>query len=353
MGNDHLDAQTAARLIKRAVALTGGRAALAVSLGVRVSDLDIWIDARTFPPQAVFEKILEVILDAADGRPAAAPGRPADAEPPRGRVLVADNRMSFSAVARILGDEFSLVPAHTVTDALDILQGAAVAGVRGVDAVLCGQHFEGSQMLHFLQCVKAYPGTRDLPFICYRGMPTQLSDAGLGAVRETCEALGAMAYVDLAYPDKPGGEPRSVDFLEAVRAAVRLRIDPHALRILIADDNPDAAHMLAVLLRMAGHQVRKANTGREALAAGESFAPGVVILDIAMADMSGYDLARSIRATSWGRQATLIAVTGYAGAENAARSFAAGFDHHFAKPVTLAELSAAFPRPGGDATTSV
>ena len=350
MGNDHLDAQTAARLIRRAVALTGGTAALAASLGVRVSDLDIWIDARTFPPQAVFEKILEIILDAADGRSAVPSGEPGAS---RGRVLVADNRMSFAAVARILGDEFSLVPAHTVTDALDILQGAAAAGIRSVEVVLCGQHFEGSQMLHFLQCVKAYPGTRDLPFICYRGMPTQLSDAGLGAVRETCEALGAMAYVDLAYPDKPGGEPRSVEFLEAVRAALRLRIPPHALRILVADDNPDASHTLAVLLRMAGHQVRKASTGRQALALAQSFAPRVVILDIAMPDMSGYDVAREIRATSWGRQVTLIALTAYAGPENAARSFAAGFDHHFAKPVTLEELSAAFPRPGGDATTSV
>jgi CheY-like chemotaxis protein len=353
VGNDHLDAQTSARLIKRAVLLTGGRAALAATLGVRESDLEIWIDAKTFPPQAVFEKVLTVILDAADRRPAPPSAERALAERPRDRVLVADNRMSFAAVARILGDEFSLVPAHTVTDALDILQGAAVAGMRSVDAVLCGQHFDGSQMLHFLQCVKAYPGTRDLPFICYRGMPTQLSDAGLGALRETCEALGAIAYVDLAYPNKPGVEARAVEFLEAVRAAVRLRVRPQALRILVADDNPDAAHTLAVLLRMEGHEVRKVNRGREALAAGETFAPSVVILDIAMPDMSGYDVARSIRETAWGRRATLIAVTGYAGAENAARSFAAGFDHHFAKPVTLAELSKAFPRPRGDEATPV
>src|SRR6185295_12042831 len=139
--------------------------------------------------------------------------------------------------------------------------------------------FEGSQMLHFLEVVKAYRPTSHIPFICVRALSTQLKDEGL-AVREACEALGALAYVDLAHREsKQGAEAASVGFRDAVHAAVRLPKDIQGLRVLVADDNADAAHTLTVLLRMAGHHVQKAGSGADALRIAQEFRPRVVVLD--------------------------------------------------------------------------
>jgi signal transduction histidine kinase/ActR/RegA family two-component response regulator len=105
-----------------------------------------------------------------------------------------------------------------------------------------------------------------------------------------------------------------------------------ARRILIVDDNVDAAESLALLLRLSGHEVRLAHNGPEALQEVEAFQPEVVLLDIGLPGMSGYEVARSLRQHSASRQVMLIAVTGY-GQEDRRRSEEAGFDHHLTKPV--------------------
>ena len=202
MGNDHLDAQTSARLLKRALAIKGTREKLAEALGVHPQDLAQWLAGQSFPPQGIFEKVLEIILDEGKAAPAAA----ASAEPSRPRVLVADSPEGGAAIARILGEEFTLVRVHTLTDGLDLLQNAAVAQHQGIDTIICGQHFEGSQRLRFLECVKAYKATGAIPFIGYRALPTHLGDTALAAMREACEALGALAYIDL--PDRERHAPR-------------------------------------------------------------------------------------------------------------------------------------------------
>src|SRR5205823_9894303 len=94
-----------------------------------------------------------------------APARVASApEAGRPRVLVADSPEGCTVLARVLGDEFALTRVHTLVEALDLVQSSAVA-TRGVDAIVCGQHFEGSQMLRFLECVKAYKPTAPIPFV--------------------------------------------------------------------------------------------------------------------------------------------------------------------------------------------
>ena len=111
-------------------------------------------------------------------------------------------------------------------------------------------------------------------------------------------------------------------------------------RILIADDNRDAADSLGMLLELAGHDVEVAYSGGAALATGESCRPDVAILDIGMPDMSGYEVARAARHEPWGKSAYFIALTGWGQATDKERAIAAGFDRHLTKPIDADLLSA-------------
>jgi CheY-like chemotaxis protein len=104
-------------------------------------------------------------------------------------------------------------------------------------------------------------------------------------------------------------------------------------RILLADDNRDAAESLAIILRLEGHDVELAHDGLSALQAYERIRPDVALLDIGMPKTNGYDVARQIRATPDGRGVMLIAITGWAQDSDKAQSRAAGFDHHLTKPI--------------------
>jgi CheY-like chemotaxis protein len=103
-------------------------------------------------------------------------------------------------------------------------------------------------------------------------------------------------------------------------------------RILLADDNRDAAESLAILLRLEGHEVELAHDGDAALRLYAQHHPDVALLDIGMPGKNGYEVARQIRSNG-GKQVLLIAVTGWAQDTDKAQSRAAGFDHHLTKPV--------------------
>ena len=111
-------------------------------------------------------------------------------------------------------------------------------------------------------------------------------------------------------------------------------------RILVADDNPDAAESLATLLELKGYEVRIARDGPEALQAAAEYQADAIFLDIAMPRLNGYDAARRIRHEPWGRRVTLIAVTGWCQEQDIQRSRDAGFDHHLTKPMNFARLDA-------------
>src|SRR5260221_415754 len=186
VGNDQLDAQTSARLLKRALVIKGTREKLAEALGVHPHDLALWLAGKAFPPQAIFEGVLEIILD------------------------------------------------------------------------------EKKSAAH------------------------------------------------AALPDREhraGAEKAAVEFRDAVRAAVQMKSAEHGLRILVVDDNADAAHTLTALLRMAGHEVQKAASGAEALRVGAQLKPDAAVLDIGMRDMSGYVLAQRIRREPWGTAGPVEPVT--------------------------------------------
>jgi CheY-like chemotaxis protein len=111
-----------------------------------------------------------------------------------------------------------------------------------------------------------------------------------------------------------------------------------SLRILIVDDNRDSAASLGMLLQLLGNDIRTAHDGLEALGMASDFRPEVVILDIGLPKMNGYDVAQRIRQQSWGKEIILIAMTGWGQEEDKRRSREAGFDHHLVKPLDPAVL---------------
>ena len=119
-----------------------------------------------------------------------------------------------------------------------------------------------------------------------------------------------------------------------------------ARRVLVVDDNEDAATSLALLLGLRGHETRAAFGGVAGLHAADEFRPDAVVLDIGMPDLDGYDTARRIRATGWGATVVLIAQTGWGQADDRQRSFAAGFDHHLVKPVDVETLERLLTKQG-------
>lgn len=109
-------------------------------------------------------------------------------------------------------------------------------------------------------------------------------------------------------------------------------------RVLIVDDNVDAADSLAALLGIYGYVAYVAYSGLEALAVGEVVQPQFVILDIAMPRMDGYEAARQMRERPWGRQARLVALTAWDDDDTRRSARQAGMELYFAKPVVFDEL---------------
>ncbi|MBD8529804.1 MULTISPECIES: PAS domain-containing protein [unclassified Massilia] len=119
-----------------------------------------------------------------------------------------------------------------------------------------------------------------------------------------------------------------------------LQAGPHGLRILIVDDNADAAAMLAMLLEASGHQVAVEHDARKGLARAQADQPDACLLDIGLPDMDGNELARRLRALPETAGTLLIAVTGYGQEADRQRTAAAGFDHHLVKPLDPKQLFA-------------
>jgi PAS domain S-box-containing protein len=115
--------------------------------------------------------------------------------------------------------------------------------------------------------------------------------------------------------------------------------EPHqALRVLVADDNADAAASLSMILQMNGHEVRTAYDGQEAMQIAESFQPDVALLDIGMPVLDGFEVCRRLRERPQSRDMLIVALTGWGQTEDKQRSEEAGFDQHLVKPADIREL---------------
>jgi CheY-like chemotaxis protein len=109
-------------------------------------------------------------------------------------------------------------------------------------------------------------------------------------------------------------------------------------RVIVVDDNVDAATSLATVLERAGHEVRTVFNGNDVLAAAEEFHPDCIVLDLNLPGMDGVEVGRRLRTLPWGRDVSLIALTGMGQATDHARTRAAGFNHHMTKPVEPDEV---------------
>ncbi len=168
---------------------------------------------------------------------------------------------------------------------------------------------------------------------------------GLSLVRGLVELHGGSVE---ARSDGPGLGSEFIVRLPVAEAPVnaslpsssngKIHHDEQRRQILVVDDNVDAADSLAEMLQMAGHTVRIAHDGLEAVQAAAIFHPEVVFCDIGLPKMNGYDAARHIREQPWGTNMVLIAITGWGQDEDKSRSLAAGFDYHLTKPVEPAAV---------------
>jgi signal transduction histidine kinase len=140
--------------------------------------------------------------------------------------------------------------------------------------------------------------------------------------------------------------PTQSEMMSVVTPLVTVSVAHMARRILIADDNNDALESLATLLQLSGHEVFTATNGGTALQSVERHLPEVVLLDIGMPLLDGYEVAKRIRAQPWGQRITLVALTGWGQDSDRRRSREAGFDSHLVKPLdleTLTDLLARLP----------
>jgi CheY-like chemotaxis protein/anti-sigma regulatory factor (Ser/Thr protein kinase) len=126
-------------------------------------------------------------------------------------------------------------------------------------------------------------------------------------------------------------------------------------RVLVVDDNIDAAESIAVFLRLEGHEVRTVSDGPQAVAIAQVFAPHVAVVDIGLPGMNGYEVARRLQQRTAGAPSLLIALTGYGQREDRVRSEEAGFHHHFVKPADPRIIQSAIANwrgPGADSAVA-
>jgi len=162
------------------------------------------------------------------------------------------------------------------------------------------------------------------------GGAVEARSAGLGQGSEFVVRLPTVAEAP-----KPGPRPTRGATARPVRR-----------RVLIVDDNQDGAESLAVLLQLGGHETHTAHDGQQAIEDAERLRPDIVLLDIGLPRLNGYEVCRRIREQPWGKELSMVAVTGWGQQEDRRRSQEAGFDTHIVKPVepeALMDLLASLP----------
>ena len=167
---------------------------------------------------------------------------------------------------------------------------------------------------------------------------------GLTLVRRLVELHGGSVNAQSEGPGK-GSEftvtlpvAKSSRKQKPIRKSVAEESVTAKFRVLVVDDNRDSGHTMSLLLRVKGHEVRMAGDGLEAIAVAEKFRPDVILMDVGMPKLNGYEATQRLRATDFGRDIMIVALTGWGQTSDVARSMEAGCSAHLVKPVDLAEL---------------
>jgi CheY-like chemotaxis protein len=130
-----------------------------------------------------------------------------------------------------------------------------------------------------------------------------------------------------------------LDLPAPVSKAVAKEHQPkNARKILVVDDNIDAAETMALLLSTMGHEAKAAHEGKTGLKLAEEYRPEIILLDIGLPGLNGYEVVQKIKSTEWGKRIKVVAVTGWGQEEDKRRAAEAGFDLHLTKPVNPAEI---------------
>jgi PAS domain S-box-containing protein len=221
-----------------------------------------------------------------------------------GRIWLSASREGDEAVIRVRDDGIGIAPEHMRT-LFEMFVQVDTAIERSRDGL-------GIGLTLVKRLVELHGGT------------VQAHSAGPGRGSEFTVRLAAHA---------PAAKPQAHD--RRTPAAVT---DSISRRVLVVDDSLDAAESLAMLLEFAGHEIFRAHDGAEAVSVAERARPDIVLMDVGLPILSGYEACRRIRAQPWGAAIVMVAITGWAQEEDREQSRAAGFDLHLVKPVDHDEL---------------
>lgn len=250
-------------------------------------------------------------------------------QPPEDFALEADHARIVQSVANLLVNAAKYTPAHGHIELTASVDGKVVTfrvrdDGRGLEPASLTRIFE-------LFAQARSPGEPPSGLGIGLNLARKFAEMHGGSITATSDGLGRGSEFVLTLPVVVGPE-RSDD-----GSAPQPAVDGGAgRRVLVVDDNRDAADTLEAFLTMEGFSVAVAYDGAAALEKVQSHVPDVVLMDIGMPRMDGYEAARMVRAT--GRPVRLVALTGWGQALDKAKAQQAGFDHHFVKPVDLATI---------------
>jgi signal transduction histidine kinase len=261
-------------------------------LSIELPDRALWIDAD---PTRFAQAVSNLLHNAANFTPAG------------GRISIAATEENGSAVLRVCDTGAGMVP--------EVLQTVFDLFVQGPPPPGGSSGGLGLGLTLVRRLVELHGGT----------------------VEATSEGLGRGSEFILRVPLARAARPAIPTDGSAERGS-RTAATEDGRRVLVVDDNEDAREALRFLLEDEGHRVRTAGDGPDALREAEAFHPEVILLDIGLPGMDGYEVARRLRKQPGSRDARIVAVSGYGQAEDRERSRAAGFDDHLLKPVPPARL---------------
>jgi CheY-like chemotaxis protein len=241
-------------------------------------------------------------------------------------VLDADPARLTQVVGNLLNNacKFTDAGGHVWLDVTEA-HGQAVIRVRDTGVGIAAEHLPRLFEM-FAQVDTSLERSRDGLGIGLTLVKT-LAEMHGGSVEARSAGLGRGSEFTIRLPIAPDSTSA------AAPAPVEAPTPAVSRRVLIVDDSDDGAESLAMLLQFAGHQTWKAHDGVSCVRAAEQIRPDVVLLDIGLPRMNGYDACREIRKTAWGKNMVLIALTGWGQEEDRLQSRNAGFDVHMVKPV--------------------